>query len=111
MAVATVNLILEKGTDFYATFNIRLSDATDLYLNEFTGVAKVRKYPTSPYSYEFDLEIDPFTSDITIRMSKEDTMNLESGRNYFDILLTETATNLTSKAVEGSIIVYDSASS
>lgn len=111
MAVATVNLILEKGTDFYATFNIRLSDATTLYLNEFTGVAKIRKYPTSPISHTFDLEIDPATSAVTISMSKEDTMDLESGRNYFDVFLTETATQITSKAVEGSIIVYDSISS
>lgn len=110
MSVAAVNLILEKGTDFEAEFNIQAADATPLTLGAFTGVAKIRKYPTSPTSYPFVVIIDPVDPNIKISMGKTDTMRLESGRNYFDIFITETATGLTSKAVEGSIIVYDSVS-
>lgn len=110
MSVAAVNLILEKGTDFEAEFNIQTSDASPLILSNYTGVAKIRKYPTSPISYNFVVAIDPIDPIIKITMSKINTMKLESGRNYFDIFITETISGLTSKAIEGSIIVYDSIS-
>lgn len=111
MAVAAVNLVIEKGTDFEAVFNLEADDSSPLAFHNFTGTAKIKKYPTSPKSQSFDVEIDAVLPKITITMAKEKTLELESGRNYFDIFLTENTTNLVSKVVEGCAIVYDSVSS
>jgi len=110
MAVPVVNLSLEKGTDFEATFNVFGEDSDPLLLNNFTGVSKIRKYPTSPDSQSFTVSITAATGEVKIGMAKSTTTLLSSGRNYYDVLLTSQTNNTSFKVVEGSIIVSDTAS-
>lgn len=119
MAVAVVNLVLEKGTDFDAKFKVLQSDSSNYIFSQYySGKAKIRKYPSSPKSQEFKVEIVGSTGEVIISMAKTTTELLESGRNYFDILITGPTQNpngigvtfLTRKVVEGSIIVSDTAS-
>jgi hypothetical protein len=110
MAVPVVNLILEKGTDFEATFNVFGEDSDPLIFNNFVGVSKIRKYPTSPNSQAFTVSITASTGEVKIGMAKSITSLLDSGRNYYDVLLTSLTNNATFKVVEGSIIVSDTAS-
>jgi hypothetical protein len=110
MSVPAVNLLLEKGTDFEATFNIFDATSEPLVFNNFVGASKLRKYPTSPISFPFAVSITASTGEVKIGMAKSITSQLPSGRNYYDILLTSLTNNTTFKVVEGSIIVSDTAS-
>lgn len=119
MAVAVVNLNLEKGTDFDAKFKIFQSDSSNYQFSQFySGKAKIRKYPSSPVFHEFKVDIIAQSGEIIISMAKTTTELLSSGRNYYDVLITGPARNpngigvtyATSKVVEGSIIVSDTAS-
>ena len=47
MSVAVVNLNLEKGTDFEATFNIFGPDNGPVSLNNYDGISKIRNRPSS----------------------------------------------------------------
>jgi hypothetical protein len=113
MAVYEINsLKIEKGTDFDETFKIYNEDGSPLDINSsFTGVAKIRKHPTSPTSYPLDLLLDEDTNDVNVSMAATMTTNLPSGRCYFDIILTYGyADTTTKKFVKGTIIVEDTAS-
>jgi hypothetical protein len=119
MAVAAVNLTLEKGTDFDAKFKVLQSDSSDYIISQyFSAESKIRKYPSSPKSQSFKVDIIGSSGEIIISMAKTTTLLLDSGRNYFDVLLTGPTQNLngigvtytTKKVVEGSIIVSDTAS-
>lgn len=57
MSVPAVNLRIEKGTDFEATFNVFDPSDDPLLLNNFTGSDKIRKYPSSPTSHSFTVSI------------------------------------------------------
>ncbi len=119
MSVSVINLTIEKGTDFDAKFKILQSDLSNYsFSNTYTGVAKIRKYPSSPVSHDFKVDIIASTGEVIISMAKTTTELLSSGRNYFDLLVTGLAQNpngignayLTKKLVEGSIIVSETAS-
>lgn len=110
MAVAAVNLTLEKGTDFEATFNLFESNSSPAYFSNFDGVCKIKKYPTSPISHECQVSIAGSTGQVTISMGKTITSELSSGRNFYDVVLTNNVNENTFKVVEGSIIVSDSVS-
>lgn len=112
MAVAAVNISIEKGTDFRATFNIFGSDNGAVALNDYDAVAKIRKHPTSVKVTSFDTTVvdDANEPYVTVSMGRSDTANLSSGRNYFDIFLVDQNTGNTLKVVEGSAIVSESIS-
>jgi hypothetical protein len=119
MAVAVVNLTLEKGCDFDAKFKVFQSDDSSYQFSQYySGVSKVRKYPSSPNQQDFNIDILGETGEIIISMAKTTTLLLDSGRNYFDVILTGPMQNLngigatftTKKVVEGSIIVSDTVS-
>jgi len=119
MAVAVVNLTLEKGTDFDAKFKVLQSDSSNYSFSAYySAQSRIRKYPSSPNYKEFRVDILGATGEIVISMGKTTTELLDSGRNYFDVIVTGPAQNLngigvtyfTTKVVEGSIIVSDTAS-
>ncbi len=108
MAVPVVNITLEKGTSFEAHFNVSDSDSSPAYLVNFSGVCKIRKYPTSPTFQSCNVTITGATGEIKVSMAKTTTELLESGRNYYDIILTSLVDGSSFKVIEGSIIVSDS---
>lgn len=110
MAVPVVNLTLEKGTDFEATFNVFEPDSDPAYFVNFIGACKIRKYPASPVFQNCQVTITGATGTIKVSLAKTTTSFLSSGRNYYDVILTSNVDNKSFKVVEGSIIVSDSAS-
>lgn len=112
MAVAAVNLVIEKGTDFTATFDISGPDNGPVSLTNYSGISKIRKHPTSVNSKAFTVEVFGNVNDpsVKISMGRTDTTQLTSGRNYFDVFLQDINTGYTFKVVEGSVIVNDSTS-
>lgn len=110
MSVPAVNLTLDKGTDFEATFNITNADESTFPLNNYSAVAKIRKYPAAPSYKSFQTTITVATGEIRISMGATVTADLTAGRNYYDVIIVQAGTNRTQKVFEGSIIVNDTVS-
>jgi hypothetical protein len=109
MAVYAVNFTLDKGTDFEEEFDLTEDDGSPLNLTGYVGNAKIRKYPTSPKYKPFIITfVNREQGRVKLSLSNTQTSGLQSGRNYYDLLLTD-AIGKVRKVVEGNIIVNDSA--
>ncbi len=110
MAVAEItNIVIEKGTDFEATFNLFEPNQSAAVLSGLsTTYASIRKYPEDPDGQEFTKIITSGTGIIKLSLTSEQTANLKAGRNYFDVVLT--INNKRIKVVKGTAIVEESVS-
>mgnify|MGYP003343448977 CR=1 FL=1 len=110
MAVAEItNLVIDKGTDFEATFNLFDPDQSTSVLSGLTTTyASIRKYPESTEGEVFTTEITTLTGTIKLRLSLSQTANLQAGRNYFDVVLTTGGKRV--KIIKGTAIVEESVS-
>jgi hypothetical protein len=109
MAVYAVNYTLDKGTDFETELNLTEDDGSPLNLSGYIGSAKIRKYPTSPKYKPFTITfIDREGGRVKISLDSTQTAGLESGRNYYDMFLTDSIGKVR-KVIEGNIIVNESA--
>jgi hypothetical protein len=110
MAVAEItNIVIEKGTDFEATFNLFDPDSSASVLSGLTTTfATIRKYPEDPNGEEFSKTITSGTGTIKLKLSAAQTARLSAGRNYFDVVLT--IGGKRTKVIKGTAIVEESAS-
>lgn len=110
MAVAEItNLVIEKGTDFEATFNLFGPDQSATVLSGLTTTyATIRKYPDATNGQEFSKTITAGTGTIKLSLTATQTANLSAGRNYFDVVLT--ISGKKTKVIKGIAIVEESAS-
>jgi hypothetical protein len=109
MAIQEItNITINKGTDFSESFSIKQFDGNPLLLNDCTATSKIRKYPESSFYKSFDTSISPENGLITLYMSKENTVNLKTGRNYFDVLVSNGIETI--KVIKGTMMVEDTAS-
>jgi methionyl-tRNA formyltransferase len=110
MAVAEItNLVIEKGTDFEATFNLFDSDQSTTVLSGLsTTYATIRKYPEDPDGEEFAKTITAGTGTIKLELTAAQTANLKAGRNYFDVILTINSKKV--KVIKGTAMVEESVS-
>lgn len=110
MAVAEINnIVIEKGTDFDATFNLFDPDQSASVLSGLTTTyASIRKYPESTDGEEFSKTITSSTGTIQLSLTSTQTANLKAGRNYFDVVLT--IGGKKTKVIKGTVIVEESAS-
>jgi len=107
-AVSIVNLVIHKGTDFEENFYFTEEDGSPLNLTGYTGSAKIRKHPTATKYNIFTITfVDRAKGNLKVSMGSSVTSNLNSGRNCYDILLTDNFGKV-SKVIEGSVIVNDS---
>jgi hypothetical protein len=106
--VISANYELEKGADFIQNITFRNSDRTPLNLTGYSASAKIRKYPTSPYYNTITVTfVNRNQGQIRLFISRDQTLLLASGRNYYDVMLTD-PDGVTTKKLEGSILVNDS---
>ena len=110
MAVPSVNLTLDKGTDFEATFNVTNSDGTAFLLSNYSATAKIRKHPTATDYKTFSTSITVATGEIKVSMASTNTSQLTAGRNYYDLIITQTGSGKVTKVFEGMILVNDTVS-
>jgi hypothetical protein len=110
MSVPSVNLTLDKGTYFEATFNVTNSDGTVFGLGGYSATAKIRKHPTATSSASFSTSITSSIGEIKITMSSANTALLDAGRNYYDLIITQASTGKVIKIFEGMILVKDTVS-
>jgi hypothetical protein len=101
--------LIEKGTDFEATFNLFDPDQSATVLSGLTTTyASIRKYPDSTTGEEFSKTITAGTGTIKLTLTATQTANLKAGRNYFDVVLTINSKRI--KVIKGTAIVEESAS-
>lgn len=110
MAVPVINLTLEKGTSFEATFNVFQSNTDIANFSNFSGICRIRKYPTSTNYQSCSVSITGATGEVKVAMAKTTTSLLQSGRNYYDVVLTSSVDQTSFKVVEGNIIVSETSS-
>ncbi len=110
MAVAEItNLVIEKGTDFEATFNLFDPDeSATVFSGLTTTYASIRKFPEATSYEEFTKTITAGTGTIKLNLTSEQTARLSAGRNYFDIILT--IEGKKTKVIKGTAIVEESVS-
>jgi len=107
MAVYVSNIVIEQGFDFETTFELENSLTNEpLDLSAYSiPEAKLRKSYSSSKSYDFNSSfVDAVAGQFLISMASSITSQLKPGRYVYDVKLT-TGGGLTSKAVEGSVIV------
>ncbi len=110
MAVAEItNIVIEKGTDFEATFNLFDPDQSASVLSGLTTTyASIRKYAEDSSGQEFSKTITANTGTIKLTLSSTQTSALKAGRNYFDVVLT--IYGKKTKVIKGTAIVEESVS-
>lgn len=110
MAIPSVNLRIEKGVDFEATFNVEAADGSSFSLVNYSALAKIRKHPTAGIAKTFTTSIVSSTGEITISLGSTATSGLTAGRNYYDVVITSSTTGKKTKVFEGNAIVTDTVS-
>jgi len=110
MTVPAVNIVIEKGTDFEATYNVSNSDSSVYSLTNQTATAKIRKHPTATSVKSFTTSITTSTGEIKISMGSTVTADLTAGRNYYDVIITHSVTGKKTKIFEGTALVHDTVS-
>lgn len=105
MAARNVNLVLEQGVDFQATFTIRNTNNAPLNLTGYTGISSIRKHPSSSTSYPLTLTFpDRINGKISVSMGYTATDAIEGGRYVYDVILISPNSYRT-RAVQGNVLV------
>jgi hypothetical protein len=105
MAARNVNLVLEQGVDFQATFTIRNTNNAPLNLTGYTGISSIRKHPASSTTYPLTLAFpDRINGKIAVSMGYTATDAIEGGRYVYDIILISPNSYRT-RAVQGNVLV------
>ena len=107
MTVPAVNIVIDKGTSFEATYNVTNNDSSVYSLTNQTATAKIRKHPTATSYKSFTTSITTSTGEIKISMGSTVTAELTAGRNYYDVILTHATTGKVIKIFEGTALVHD----
>lgn len=101
MSAITINIVIEQGSDFSATFRIKNADNSYLNLIGFTAESKMKKsYYTSssvPLNISFT---DRAGGVITLSLPKSVTSTLGPKRYVYDIKLTSPG-GITTRVIEG----------
>jgi hypothetical protein len=105
MAARNVNLVLEQGVDFQATFTIRNTNNAPLNLTGYTGISSIRKHPTSSTAYPLTLTfVDRLNGKIAVSMGYTATDTIDGGRYVYDVILISPNSYRT-RAVQGNVLV------
>ena len=98
------NIVIDQGTDYEVTINVKDANTTPIDLNGFTSQAQIRKYFTSTKKYDFSVTIAANTGEVTLAMSAANTAKISAGRYLYDCVLTSN-TNVMSRVVEGIVTI------
>ena len=106
MAAIPLNLLMEKGTDFDATFNIQNEDnTTPLNLTGYTAEAKLKKSYYAAASTSFVVEfVDRYNGILKISLTNSTSSGLDPRRYVYDIVLTSPQ-SVKTRVIEGIIEV------
>jgi hypothetical protein len=110
MSAPAVNLTINKGTDFEAIFTVTNSDGSAFSLANYSATSKIRKHPTAAAYKSFSTTITVATGEIKVSMGATTTSTLSSGRNYYDVIITNVSTGKITKVFDGMVLAVDTVS-
>ena len=98
------NIVIDQGTDYIVTINVKDGNTTPIGLEGYTGQAQLRKYYTSSKKYNFTVAVSANTGEVTLSMAANTTSSIPAGRYLYDCSLTSN-TNVVSRIVEGIVTI------
>ncbi len=110
MSVPVVNIVIEKGVDFDATYTVTNDDNSVFSLTNQSATANIKKHPTATTSKSFTTTITVQTGEIKISMGSTNTDDLSAGRNHYDVIITHSVTGKITKVFEGMALVKETVS-
>tara|TARA_B100000927_G_scaffold46574_1_gene33864 strand:+ start:727 stop:1065 length:339 start_codon:yes stop_codon:yes gene_type:complete len=107
MAVPRVNIQIEAGTDFEATYNVTQSDGSPLDLTNHSISAKMRKHHSSSGHVAFGATFggDPTNGEITISLTDAQTGVTTEGRYNYDVIITNDINGKKEKVISGQALL------
>jgi hypothetical protein len=105
MAASVVNLVVEQGVNFQASFTIRNQFNKPMNLTGYSGISSIRKHPASSTAYPLDLFFeDRLQGRVRVSMGYTATGQMEGGRYVYDVVLIS-PNEYRTRAVEGNVLV------
>jgi len=105
MTARNINLVLDQGVDFEATFTVKNENSSALNLTGYTGEAKIRKHPSAtkynPFIVTFPNRVN---GQIKVAMASTVTTAIEGGRYVYDLVLTSPNAYKT-RPIQGNVLV------
>ena len=108
MAVTAINITIEQGADFTATYDIKNPDESVASLADYTAVGTIKKHPGATTGNQFTTALTTSTAVVDISLSSAVTATLSPGRYYYDIFLISPG-GIRTKVIEGNALVNGSA--
>ena len=107
MAVPVVNIQIEQGTDFTASFNITNSDGSAYNLTNRSISAKMRKWSGSAGYIGFGATFGQYPTQgvITLSLTGAQTGIITAGRYNYDVIITNDINGKKEKVISGQAIV------
>tara|TARA_B100000927_G_scaffold88621_1_gene71545 strand:+ start:265 stop:606 length:342 start_codon:yes stop_codon:yes gene_type:complete len=112
MAVPSVNIQIDQGTDFSSTFELGKRDNQPLDLTNFDFQAKMRKHAAAPGFVGFAATFggQPDKGNVTISLTAAQTGIITAGRYEYDVLIINRNSNVKTKVITGQALVLPTAS-
>jgi hypothetical protein len=107
MAAGYQDQYIEQGTTFNSQITLDDSNGTPYDLTGFTIKSQARRsYYSANASINFTVTIpDAHNGIVTLSAPATDTANVASGKYVYDVIITETASGLVTRVLEGQIFV------
>ena len=88
MTARNINLVLDQGVDFEATFTVKNENSSALNLTGYTGEARLRKHPAATKYNAFIVTFpNRVNGQIKVAMASTMTAVIEGGRYVYDLVL------------------------
>jgi len=112
MAVPSVNIQIDKGTDFSSTFDLGKRDNQPLDLTNYDFSAKMRKHAASAGSIGFAVTYGSAPADgkVTLSMTNTQTGIITAGRYEYDVLISNNFSGAKTKIFTGQVLVNPTSS-
>ena len=102
MAVPVVNIQIEQGTEFSATYTVTAATGSPLDLTNHSISAKVGKYEGSQgLGFGVTYGSSPTEGKITISLDNATSGIITAGRYHYDVVVTNDITSKKSKVITG----------
>tara|TARA_B100000902_G_scaffold240218_1_gene227527 strand:+ start:7291 stop:7632 length:342 start_codon:yes stop_codon:yes gene_type:complete len=111
MAVPSVNIQIEKGTDFSSTFDVKKKDNSPLNLSLYNFSVKMRKHAEASGYVGFAATYGntPANGNLTISLTDTQTGIITAGRYEYDVIITNLNNGTKTKIFSGQALVNSSA--
>jgi hypothetical protein len=109
MSALTINLVVEQNSDFEATFTVTDEDTgSPINLTYYTVASTIKKSFYSSTSISFITSIiDAPNGKLRLVLSKSVASSMRGGRYVYDIVITNTISNIHTRVVEGIVTVKE----